>query len=601
MDDKSSANDSLITDASGILAITQILSDIYSIGKETYDKKKIKQANRKAADQLYSNLKKVEEVKTIWQYEKEINLRNFYHPSKVKIKDKKGLVEPTFIKDISEQKNFIVEGMAGQGKSILLRYIASNELRLSKRIPIFIELRKIDESKLLLTQIELRLKGLGFHIDDEILQSLLKSGKVSLLLDGFDEISKDNVTKILSQIEDIAEIFPETQIIVTSRPDSGVQNSELFRVVKIAQLEPFDHLPFLRKICSDDHQAEIIYTALTESPSDIRMLIRTPLLLTLLTIVFNAEQTIPSSFTDFYDKLFQILYTRHDSSKPGFKRDKRSNLSEEKLERAFSVFCFLTRKDDKTTLTRSEALLYGEKSSDSSGLAFDSEDFLEDITKITCLLIQEGFQYHFIHKSVQEYFSSRFIKALPEEAATKFYLNARSHYSSWPQELFFLKSIDKYRCFKYFLSPELEAYIKEYNGIQGRKKFLKRFEVEIEFGEKVNSISWMETGNIEKFYKDNLENFIANLFSKVLRKFVVDENIYAQARIVKNYTKDRLISENSSEEKLAIPLEEIFTIIEREELLISAFENYIKFLNKQLKECHEEIKRQESQTDLLDF
>lgn len=71
----------------------------------------------------------------------------------------------------------------------------------------------------------------------------------------------------------------------------------------------------------------------------------------------------------------------------------------------------------------------------------------------------------FVHTSVQEFYSSRYIRGLPEERAKHFYeqLLSEGRWKSWRQELLFLEQMDGHRVRKYFTLPDLRlavAYIK---------------------------------------------------------------------------------------------------------------------------------------------
>lgn len=65
-------------------------------------------------------------------------------------------------------------------------------------------------------------------------------------------------------------------------------------------------------------------------------------MLTLVYIVYEAEAEIPETLAEFFEKLFYIVFTRHDRLKGGFSRKVQSNLSEAKLQKLFEGFCFST-------------------------------------------------------------------------------------------------------------------------------------------------------------------------------------------------------------------------------------------------------------------
>jgi hypothetical protein len=85
----------------------------------------------------------------------------------------------------------------------------------------------------------------------------------------------------------------------------------------------------------------------------------------------------------------------------------------------------------------------------------DAEAALADIIKITCLIIEEGGECKFIHKSVQEYHAATFVKDQPDELAGEFYRKVRNKWRRWEQELDFLEQTDTYRYYKHFLIPDI--------------------------------------------------------------------------------------------------------------------------------------------------
>jgi hypothetical protein len=81
--------------------------------------------------------------------------------------------------------------------------------------------------------------------------------------------------------------------------------------------------------------------------------------------------------------------------------------------------------------------------------------------KITCLLVKDGEEYCFIHKSVQEYYAAAFITRKPDVVVQDIYrkLSEGRGYEMWAQELRFLSEIDPYRYNKYGLIPTLSKFV----------------------------------------------------------------------------------------------------------------------------------------------
>lgn len=438
-----------------LAALRKPLEDLYGAARGAVRTKLKILTSEAKLKTLYKNITGVQKVKTMWQIDKEVKLLTFYYPSRVSIGDTTRTINA--IEEIAKDHNFVIQGTVGQGKSIFLRFLCIKELAASKRIPIFVELRRYEPKKSFRQYLISALVTYGFPHDEEMFDYLAASGKLVLLLDAFDEIEPDSVTVVLSDIETIAQTYPSLQIIITSRYDSGIERSSHFRVYRLAPLQPADHKPFLEKIIVDKPRVSQILSAIASSSGEIKSLLQTPLLLTLLVIVYNATQGIPSSLSAFYDELFHTLITRHDNTKPGFKRRRATRLNDSDLKRLFEAFCYSARQQDLLVLTDSALAVNLNRASAVTGIPCNPDEFAKDITKAACLMQQEGFQYHFIHKSVAEFHAASFIAHASEENAHRFYEGVRkSKWNKWRQELVFLSQIDRYRYLRYFFVPSAQ-------------------------------------------------------------------------------------------------------------------------------------------------
>lgn len=280
-----------------------------------------------------------------------MNLNEFYYPSKITIEEKKIPVES--LSSFPPNAKIVIQGTAGQGKSILLRYLAGKELKTGKLIPIFIELRKISDKNDIEDLIINAIKELGIGVDSRDLEHIYSCNKFALLLDGFDEIPENKVKDTISYIENIISQHYSQLIIITSRPESDIQNVPLLTVYKLSTLKPSDFQPMLNRFFSDDPESvSDIISSIHKNKTGVAELITTPLLLTLLTITYKSCNRIPEQVHEFYDNLFSLLVNRHDSTKPGFRREFRSKLNERQLEDLFCAFSFHCMLRDSVVLTR---------------------------------------------------------------------------------------------------------------------------------------------------------------------------------------------------------------------------------------------------------
>lgn len=155
--------------ASGIAGkklVENVVSDLYSLARKEagFQLKKWKAANH--TDTISKRIRQLRLVKTILQSEKEIDLTSFYHPSRIRMGDKRSIVHQ--LADLNADCSVVIEGTVGQGKSIFLRYLASVEFCMTRRIPVFIELRRYRAGQLLVDMALHELKSLGFEMTQDV-------------------------------------------------------------------------------------------------------------------------------------------------------------------------------------------------------------------------------------------------------------------------------------------------------------------------------------------------------------------------------------------------------------------------------------------------
>jgi len=407
---------------------------------------------------IAKRLRQLEEVKTIWSPDKAVPVQSFYYPSKLLLN---GSATPiTRINDIGD-RNTIIEGIVGQGKSILLRSLAIEEILSNDthKLPIFVELRALSKTTTLEKLINRVLEALDIDLDSQTVEYIYKSGKFALLLDGYDEIEEEVEKAAYFDIEHLSQKYPELLIIVTSRPNHSIQRSSEFRTLKIANLTPQDHIPFMGKLGIPTAQATIIRDAIKKSPSDLPSLITTPLMLTLVVIVYQSENEIPETLPDFFERLFHVVFTRHDRLKATFQRKHHSGLSERRLQALFEAFCFMALQQGYGRSLNSEQFksAFDDAVEYSENCNCETEKFKHDITKACCLMLEEGIDTTtFLHKSILEYYSAAFIKHSSDEVAKLFYEQVIEDSRRWWEVLGFLKNIDSFRYSTYFAIPEIE-------------------------------------------------------------------------------------------------------------------------------------------------
>jgi len=461
--DKSMPVTTTVTAAVAKRGLERVVDDIYGAAKGNLKRRVARWRTKAKIDTLYKKTRQVRFVKTIWQVEKEVDLQEFYHPTKLRVESGRRTIND--LSDIGYDGNVVVQGFVGQGKSIFLRYLTSREMVKGRAIPLFVELRRVQKGQKLVEHLLEELGSLGLGTEEDTLLFLCDQGEVVLFLDGFDEVSESQRTGIITEIEHLAKRYDRLRILISSRPNSGIANSPFFRVFELSPLEGDEYEQVVARIAHSDEIAQNIIDGVRKERGDVRELLTTPLMVALLVFRYGAEHSIPENTVAFYENLFFLLLRRHDKSKAGYVRPRRCGLGDAAIEEVFSAVCYLTRKADKGMLSVSELRSYAKRAMELTGQPGDPAEFLEDIIEITCLILEEGGECGFIHKSVQEYHAACFLKQQPDAHVKPFYEAMVQRWGQWAHELEFLSEMDTYRFEKWFLIPELRGML----GIQNKE------------------------------------------------------------------------------------------------------------------------------------
>jgi Cdc6-like AAA superfamily ATPase len=424
-----------------------------------------------AIDKLEQRIEDLEKIRTIVSRQAS-TLSEIYYPAR--IKEKSQVLTFTSLSDFND-KNLLITGTAGQGKSVFMRYLAIQELRQGKKVPIFIELRRIDATTSLKDQMEQQLDFQSAEQKQELLGPLLSRGNVVVFLDGFDELSREYSLTVKTEIQSLIAKYSKVKFVISSRPGAlcaHIQDLPRLRHLTIDELNENDFDPFFLKIGTDDAVRIKLKTAIDNSSVAVKKLLKTPLMLTLLVLTCGNKQNIPDTLPEFYDSLFRVLSLMHDETKPGYVRQMATTLTYSDLEKLFECFSFISReKYERPSLNVSQFDECVRGAIEYTELSCTSEGFKTDVTDTVCLMVREGVDTTFIHKSIQEYYTARFIKSLPDDESAK---RAYSSFTGvrtlvWTAELKFLEQIDPYRYQTFFRKIQAQNFLDAVGYKEGRK------------------------------------------------------------------------------------------------------------------------------------
>jgi hypothetical protein len=375
---------------------------------------------RKAELYLTDHLRKIVEddydkfskIKTLFSDGKLLPIDSIYVKQNLKW-GRDTISEDDFIGRLAQERRFIITGSAGSGKSMLLRQtyraLASSK---STVYPIFVELRllKSREFPSITEFVADKLSTRKKSISQEHVFLGLDEGALCLVLDGFDEIDFDVRERYQKEMLALSDKFNKAIIILSSRPDEPRFNTwQHFHEVSMLPMSQQQTLELINKIDEDTDVKERFLEQLR-----IRLFqthgtfLSNPLLASMMLITFKRIADIPTKGHIFYKEAFAALYDRHDAQK-GYARRRYTGLDSDTFSRAFAAFCFLSYAQSAFSMTEKDALHYIEDGLELEEIQASGQDLLKDLLESVCVLLRDGTEIVFAHRSFQEYFCALFI------------------------------------------------------------------------------------------------------------------------------------------------------------------------------------------------
>ena len=290
------------------------------------------------------------------------------------------------VDNILDISNFvIIQGTGEIGKSTLMKHLFINELEKKDLIPIFIELKDIND---------------------------LEKG-------GYDEILTAQKDYFFKQLDVFCDKYPQNYYIISSRPYSEFIEFQRFTVLSTNPLSKIQAMDLIGKLEFDKDIKERFINALDENLYERhKSFASNPLLLNIMLLTYDNYAEIPEKLHLFYANAFETLYSKHDATKAGYRRELKSELSYDSFKKIFSYFCFITYAQAKTEFSYDELVAFLKKVSINK-LTFNIECYIFDLVNSLCVLYKEGLHYKFAHRSFQEYFTALFLKELPDKLMKK--------------------------------------------------------------------------------------------------------------------------------------------------------------------------------------
>lgn len=353
------------------------------------------------------------------------------------------IFEAENINNILDISHFtIIRGTGGIGKSTLMKHLFLSELKESDLIPVFIELKEFKDGTINLYDFIFNsLKTLGFNLEEKYFEYALNSGCFVFLLDGYDEIPNNNESEFLKQLELFCDKYTENYFVLSSRPTDEFIRFSRFTVLDAQLFDKQKAINLINKIDYDNDIKVRFVKALEDNLYEKHhSFASNPLLLNIMLLTYENYAEIPDKLHLFYAQAFETLLIRHDANKCGFKRELKSNLTNDDFTKAFSKFCFLSFAKKKIEFPYADLKEFVTEAIPQN---IDVNSYISDLLNAVCVIYRDGLNFKFTHRSFQEYFAAVYMKDLPDENQSKVAIKLIEHgYAGMYGEHVFLMLFD---------------------------------------------------------------------------------------------------------------------------------------------------------------
>ncbi len=334
------------------------------------------------------------------------------------------------VKQIRNNRLFIL-GKPGAGKTTFLKHLTLQAIKGKiQKIPLFVSLKEWADSQLeLMPFLVQQFEICNFPDAKAFIEHILQRGDALVLFDGLDEVQQDGEqrTQIINVLRNFSKQYLSSQCVITCRIAATDYSFEQFTYVEVADFTDKQMQTFVNNWFRQT--PKVAENFLTEFDQGVhyglRDLGRTPLLLSLLCLNYEATQTFPARRVEIYEEAIDTLLKKWDSSRH-IKRDEGyRKLSLLRKRQLFAKVGYDTFTQNEYFIPQPQLVskivefLRQLPVVDAEDNQDNGEEVLKAIEARHGIFTERAHRiYSFSHLTFQEYFTAKYIVETPERVQT---------------------------------------------------------------------------------------------------------------------------------------------------------------------------------------